>query len=337
MNYLKIILCAVSALVLSGPVAAREVVVVAGLGGEEEYRDIFRENIQLWKLACAKAEVPCEIIGLEPDGTYIKAKLQKRLSEVGEKELWLILIGHGSFDGRVAKFNIAGEDFTSRELAEWCEPITGSLVVVNTASASAPFLDALAGENRTIITATKSANEIFYARFGEYFSKAIAGEVDADIDNDDQISLLEAYLYADDQVAEFYTLAGRLATEHALIDDNGDGMGTRGDWFEGVSAVKVARDGAEPDGLRAMQQVLVPNELEKNFPPELRKERDDLEIKVRLLRRAKPGMDEAKYYEDLEALLLKLGEIYQQVDTKSAPDPFGGGGAGVKGPVPSGN
>ena len=32
--------------------------------------------------------------------------------------LWIVLIGHGTFDGRVAKFNVPGPDFTDEELAE---------------------------------------------------------------------------------------------------------------------------------------------------------------------------------------------------------------------------
>ena len=313
-------------------IRAREVLLVLGLGGEEEYTEIFRENISQWKLACSKAGVPCQVMGNNPGENELKEKLRARLAEVKDGELWLVLVGHGSFDGRVAKFNIAGDDFTAQELGEWCKPIRGNFVVINTTSASAPFLKELAGENRTVITATKSANEIFYSRFGEYFSKAIVGIKEADLDNDEQVSLLEAFLYSADRVKEFYTRAGRLATEHALIDDNGDGLGTRAEWFEGVTATKVAKDGAEPDGLRAMQQVLVPNELEKNFPPELRKRRDQLETEVRLLRRKKNDLEEEAYYRDLEALLKELAMIYRDVENAppSVPapkaDPFGGGG-----------
>jgi hypothetical protein len=34
-------------------------------------------------------------------------------------------------------------------------------------------------------------------------------------------------------VAEFYEADGRLATEHALLDDNGDSLGTPADFFRG--------------------------------------------------------------------------------------------------------
>ena len=42
------------------------------------------------------------------------------------------------------------------------------LAVINCASASAPFINRLAGENRVVITATKSGDEQNFARFGQY-------------------------------------------------------------------------------------------------------------------------------------------------------------------------
>ena len=47
------------------------------------------------------------------------------------------------------------------------------------------------------------------------------------------MSVLEAFNYATKVIADWYKQKNRLATEHALIDDNGDGTGheeaTRGD------------------------------------------------------------------------------------------------------------
>ena len=306
----------------AAPVRGLDVLVVAGLEGDEEYRPAFTESINFWKIACAKADVNCTVLGDAPaaEGAEpLRDQLKKRLEENDGTPLWLILIGHGTFDGREAKFNVAGDDFTAKELGQWCKGITGELVVVNTASSSAPFLKELAGPNRTIVTATKSPNEIYFTRFGRFFSEAVTGLPEADLDNDDQVSILEAYLYASNSVRDFYEQSGRLATEHALIDDNGDGLGTRSEWFEGATAVKTAKSGAEPDGLRAMQQVLVKNELEKRFPPQLRERRDELERKVRTLRRKKSSMEETEYYRRLELLLRDLAEIYRQADKLAAP------------------
>src|SRR5205085_8538772 len=62
--------------------------------------------------------------------------------------------------------------------------------------------------------------------FGGYFVQAFASE-GADTDKDSKVSLLEAFEFARREVARFYETEHRLQTEHALIDDNGDGQGSR--------------------------------------------------------------------------------------------------------------
>lgn len=295
------------------------VLVVVGAEGAEEYGEKFKKAAEDWKAACEKGEAECVTVGLDDAGDVSDLeKLKSEIEKQKESELWIVLIGHGTFDGRQTKFNLRGPDFTDEDLAEWLKDFPKPLAVMNTTSASAPFLKALSGENRVVMTATKSASEINYARFGTYLAEAIGGLDAADLDNDDQVSLLESFLYAAAQVEEFYEKEGRLASEHALIDDNGDGMGTRPNWFEGVRATKVAADGSEPDGERALQRVLVPNEAERRLPLELREKRDALELKVKSLVRKKSELDEESYYEQLEVLLRQIGAIYESVEEKAA-------------------
>src|SRR4029077_6004302 len=118
------------------------------------------------------------------------------------------------------------------------KPCKRPLAVIDCASASGPFINALSAPGRVIVTATRSGNEVNVTQFGGYFARAIANPA-ADLDKDGQTSLLEAFLFASRQVEQFYQEAGRLATEHALLDDNGDGLGTPADWFRGVRAVKT--------------------------------------------------------------------------------------------------
>ena len=42
----------------------------------------------------------------------------------------------------------------------------------------------------------------------------------------EEAGALEAFLFASRKTTEFYKAENRLATEHALIEDNGDGLGT---------------------------------------------------------------------------------------------------------------
>jgi hypothetical protein len=221
-----------------------------------------------------------------------------------------VLIGHGTFDGREAKFNLRGPDVSDQELANWLRPARRPLAVVNCTSSSAPFLNRLSAPGRVIITATRTGQEIQFARFGEYLSQAI-GDAAADLDKDGQTSLLEAYLAASHQTEAFYKEAGRLATEHALLDDNGDALGTPAGWFEGTRAVRAAKDGAPIDGHRAHQWHLILSETERALPAEKRAKRDDLELKIQALRDRKAKLEETEYYAQLEQLLLELARLYE--------------------------
>jgi hypothetical protein len=174
-------------------------------------------------------------------------------------------------------------------------------------------MNKLAAPNRTVITATRSGSELNYARFGDYFSAAIADPA-ADLDKDGQTSLLEAYLAASHKVDEFYKQEARLATEHALLDDNGDGLGTPAAWFDGIRAVKRAKDGAALDGSRAHQMHLVQSDRERAMPADLRKHRDELELAVEALRDKKAAMNEDDYFAKLEPLLVELAELYQKAE-----------------------
>jgi hypothetical protein len=298
------------------------VIVVVGAAGSAEYGAQFVKWANLWEQACSKGGEKFISIGLNGDlnnevqNPDDRTTLQQTITDESQQTdaaLWLVLIGHGTFDGRTAKFNLRGPDLTAKELAEWLKPVTRPLVVINTSSSSAPFLSILSGPNRVIITATKSGYEQNYARFGEYLSGAIA-EPQADLDKDGQTSLLEAFLTASHRVDEFYKATGRLVTEHALLDDNGDGLGTRADWFRGVRPVKTAEDSAALDGYPAHQLCLVHSQAENKMPPELRAKRDRLELEVIKLRDSRDKFSEEEYFSRLEKMLYDMALIYEQAD-----------------------
>ncbi|HEX2851771.1 MAG TPA: hypothetical protein VHO24_00940 [Opitutaceae bacterium] len=295
------------------------VIVVVGAAGEEDYGPNFKEQAEQWEKACQLAGAQRITLGLgaEPaagtagDYEQLKQAIAAEPKE-GIAELWLVLIGHGTFDGKEAKFNLRGPDLSATELAEWLKPVQRPLAVINTSSASAPFLNKLSGLNRVIISATRTGNEQNFARFGRYFAETLT-DPRGDFDQDGQTSLLEAFLSASAQVSEFYKTEGRLATEHALLDDNGDGLGTPADWFRGTRATKQARNGASLDGARARQFHLVRSEAERKLSPEQRARRDELELTIENLRATKTKLGEAEYYRRLEKLLLELARVYAPV------------------------
>lgn len=296
------------------------VILILGAPGEDDYATNFTRWANQWSQAADQAHAKLIKIGFSSESSGVdRDLLENTLTKEpreGRQPLWLVLIGHGTFDGKKAKFNLRAADITDTDLALWLQPITRPTAVINCASASGPFLNALSAPHRVVVTATRSGHEQNYARFGEYLAEAITNP-EADLDKDNQISLLEAFLRASHRVSEFYAAEGRLATEHPLLDDNGDGRGTPPDWFRGVRVVKKAADGAAPDGARAHQFHLIRSTQEQFFSSEGRAKRDELEIAIAKLREQKEKLTADDYYRKLEALLIELARLYQHSERAS--------------------
>ena len=297
----------------------RSLILVVGAAGEPEYAEKFSAWADLWKAAAAKGGLPLSMVGADTDRPEDdRMRLLNLLrNEVARPagELWLVFIGHGTFDGRSARFNLRGPDISAEDLAAELKTCRRPLAVIQCASASGPFLNALSAPGRVIVVATRSGYEENVTRFGEYMARAIADPA-ADLDKDGQTSLLEAFLFASRQVQQFYREQGRLATEHALIDDNGDGLGTPADWFRGVQAVRTAADGKSTDGIRAHQLNLVRSDAEQQLSPELRARRDELEQKLAALRLHKSAMKEDDYYRQLEDILVATAKLYEKATNR---------------------
>ena len=312
----------------SGSSDRATVVLVVGAEGEPEYGRDFAKWADRWSAAAATPSAELLVVGRDEasaaatDKDRLRSVLDAQCAAAdavaSARPLWLVLIGHGTFDGREAKFNLRGPDVSDAELADWLKPCRRPLAVLDCASSSAPFLNRLSGPGRVVITATRTGAENNYARFGDHFSAAVA-DPSADLDKDGQTSLLEAFLAAAHRTSEFYKQEGRIATEHALLDDNGDKLGTPGDWFQGTRATRSARDGAPLDGARASQWHLVMSSAEQAMPAEARARRDALELKVESLRAKKASLPEAEDYTQLESLLLDLARVYAQPSPSPAP------------------
>ena len=311
----------VSLMLLSCPVFAKHtVIVVVGAAGTSEYGREFAAWSDRWHAAVKQAEGDFISIGLKPDEFKDRDHLQQVLAEQSrpsQDALWLVLIGHGTFDGQTPRFNLRGPDVTAAELAAWLQSCERPMAVINCASASGAFLAPLSAPGRIVITATKSGHETNYCRFGGYLSAAI-GDPGCDLDKDGQTSLLEAYLMASRQTAEFYKSDARLATEHALLDDTGDGLGTAAECFRGVRATRVAQDGAKHDGTRAHQFALGLSAADRELTAAQIARRNELELALSALRSQKAQLDADDYYNQLEILLVEMAQLYHK--TTNSPD-----------------
>lgn len=295
-------------------------IIVVGLAGDPESGKTFHK----WGTQLAEAS---EKLGVTQDrlvylvdapvegdahvtGKATRDELTKALDGVAKKAgaddlVFMILIGHGSDDNRVAKFNLPGPDISAPEIDAALKKMpTKQIVIVNTASASGPFIEALSAPGRTVVTATRNGAEHFTTLFGGYFVEALTSPA-ADADKNKRISVLEAFQYAKTEVARAYEREGLLATEHALLDDNGDKEGSpdpSATGKEGRVAAVLSLGATGEDNLPA--------------DPKLRAltiERRDLERRVEALRLLKDSMEPARYTSELEklvtAIALKTREI----------------------------
>jgi hypothetical protein len=314
----------------------QHLILLIGAPGTDEYRDHFSKWAGRWKETAERAEIDCTIIGETeaksgdasasqsstessnpPDAEQLKAAIHSAGQEESSEPLWLVYIGHGTFDGRTASWNLNGPDVSAEQLAELCKDVRRPLAVIACASCTAPFLNALSGPDRVIVTATKDGNQIQYSRFGDAMSQAISS-LDADINRDGQTSLLEAWLFASRRTAEFYKAEGRLATEHSLLDDNGDALGIRAELYEGDRIAPKVESPEQVDGRLAARWHLLRSNEERQLTAEQRKARDAIELQIEDLRRQKSTLEEAEYLLQLEALLLPLAKIYADAEKSGA-------------------
>jgi hypothetical protein len=229
----------------------------------------------------------------------IEAHLRRLAARVTETDRVLILFfGHGTFANGETLFNVPGRNLRAAELAALLAPIRGRVAVVNAASSSGGFVQALAAPSRIVITATKTGFERNETIFGAHFVAALTGGAEADTDNDGRVSLLEAFEYARLEVAREYQRTNRLQTEHALIDGVGDG--------QGVASVEATSPHAR---LAAAFHIGLPGGAAAAASPELRalyatKER--LEAELAALRTRREAMPEPEYEAALEKLLVEL-------------------------------
>ena len=214
----------------------------------------------------------------------------------------VVLIGHGSFDGTDAKFNLVGPDLTEKDWATLLKPAGGKVVVVNTTPASAPFLKALAGPNRITITATDQAAQKYDTMFGDAFLQALNATT-ADLDKDGRISMWEAFAYASRIVRQTYEQRGLLQPEHAALDDDGDGAGRQAtaDGKDGTLASTTFMDAvvssrqADP-GLQQMVQ-----------------HQEQLLLKLDELKKQKAKMKPEDYQPAWEALIIEIATISRDI------------------------
>jgi hypothetical protein len=316
------LLCGAFVLLLTTTAASageRYALVVSGASGGQDYaqkHDRWRTSIATTlrdKLRFPEenvivlAETPAGAAGAATsDG--VRAAIDAFRRRLTRDDLFLIvLIGHGTFDGIDAKFNLVGPDL---EASDWTELLTGLpayVAVVNTTGGSFPFLQRMSAPRRIIITATDSSAQVYETVFAEFFAKALEDPA-ADLDKNGRISLAESFTWASSQVRSWYLQKGQLSTERPLLDDNADGVGRE--------AGAPGPDG----GIAGVMYLDEEADVEGSGDPtvaELRRRRTGLEADIEALKLRKPLMTPEAYESELERLLIELATVSRDIRSKS--------------------
>ena len=203
--------------------------IVGGLGGQASYEERF--SAQTEALADAARRTLGEesrvaiLSGDAASRNALTAELIRLAEETGpEDSVAIFLLGHGSFDGELYKYNLPGPDIDGGTLAVLLGNIpAGKQLVVNATSASGAVLENWADDRRMLITATRSGGERNAPRFGAHWVEAMSSE-EADENKNGAITAHEAFAFAEREVADSYESAGTLATEHPQLVGDIDGV-----------------------------------------------------------------------------------------------------------------
>lgn len=221
------------------------------------------------------------------------------------ERVFFIYIGHCSAQPGRPQLALVGPDLSATELAGLLAPIrAGTIGVVLAASASGDFVRPLSAPGRVIITATKSGAEQNESFFAEHFVAALGSDA-ADTDKDQRVSLLELFSYARKEVVRTYENSNRLLTEHAVLDDDGDGTAHADPAPSGADGQLAAKVAIARVGTVATVS-------DPRAQPYL-KRREELERAIDSLRTRRDRLSAAEYDKRLEDLVVQLARVNREL------------------------
>jgi hypothetical protein len=227
----------------------KRALILCGLPGDNEHRELYAGAVETIRKAlverCGFSESEVAVrFGTEPrpgDGPALSSSRGLSTREGIEDEvkalrqklrpedaLWVIVLGHGHLDGRHAHWNLPGPDLSDDAFGKLFAGLKATeQVFMITTSSSGFFLKPLSAPGRVVITATEPDQEVNETLFPLALAEVLkAPPSDIDRDKDGSVSLFDLYLAVVTDVLKRYADAEDLPTEHARLDDNGDGHGS---------------------------------------------------------------------------------------------------------------
>jgi hypothetical protein len=246
-----------------------EALILVGLPGDAEHEELFADTVKQWRgwLTGTLGFRPANVHVLFGKGTKndlaqgpaTRQAIEKEAARLRESlraddRLWVFCLGHANFDGEHAWFHLPGPDLRDDEFGKLFAGLAcRQQVFWMTTSESGRFVKPLSAKGRIVIAATRASGEDNETEFPHAFSAAAARPLQAlDVNNDGKLSLLELYYRIVAEVQERYAVDNRVSTEHAQLDDNGDGVGAE----RPLVTEPGKKIGPGDDGILSLQTVL---------------------------------------------------------------------------------
>jgi hypothetical protein len=233
--------------VASVPSARRWGVILQGHPGDAPHARQFRKvtaQLRIWLLESLEFP-PAQVVSL-PESPAVEAEqappltaeqIRTTLAQFAaqlqpDDSLWVFTVGHGSHDGQRAWFHVAGPDPSDVDLADWLGAVKcREQVLWLTHSSSGWLVKPLSRPGRIVIAATAADDEPNETEFPQALISVIrqpppqaSPQPDGDRLRPWNVAALYTAVVA--EVGRRFRSDNRLPTEHAQLDDNGDGLGT---------------------------------------------------------------------------------------------------------------
>ena len=234
----------------------RWAVILVGLPGDDAHERLFAKTADQWQKwltesldfppqqvlrlptvmaekVVAEKDVAERIVAEKESPASSGEAMRQALADLGKKlqpndTLWVFTLGHGHYDGRRAWWHLAGRDPSDEDFGRWLGEIRcREQVIWLTHSSSGWFVKPLSRPGRIVIAATAADDETNETEFPHALTavmKLPLAKLDANADA--QVSVAEIFAATLAEVTRRFQKDKRLPTEHAQLDDDGDGRGS---------------------------------------------------------------------------------------------------------------
>lgn len=252
----------------------RWAVILTGIPGDDEHAALFRKTADAWQTWLTdSSQFPVEQVlrfpatpadkqaEQDPASAPLTAEtIRTTFADLSRKlgpddTLWVFTLGHGNYDGKHAWFHVEGRDPSHEDFGRWLSEVRcREQVIWLTHANSGWFVKPLSKPGRIVIAATAADDESNETEFPQALATVIARPLKTlDVDRDGQLSVGELFSAVVQEVANRFQSDKRLPTEHAQLDDDGDGKGSEDltpqtktenpDAAPNTTPAPVARDG----------------------------------------------------------------------------------------------